>query len=95
MNEQLRKIAPNLNKNQITLITSQIMSSNSTSKHSKGVRWPKEVICMALTLYNRNPSAYKDITKNGWLNLPSESLIYLYKNAVKQKPGIIPGMDEE
>jgi hypothetical protein len=50
---------------------------------------------MALTLYNRNPSAYKDITKNGWLNLPSESLIYLYKNAVKQKPGIIPGMDEE
>ncbi|CAC5398512.1 unnamed protein product [Mytilus coruscus] len=58
----------------------------------KGVRWPKEIICMALTIYNRNPSAYKDITTNGWLNLPSESLLYLYKNAVKQKPGIIPTM---
>jgi hypothetical protein len=32
-NEQLRKIAPNLHENQITLIASQIMSSNSTSKH--------------------------------------------------------------
>ena len=33
VNEQLRKIAPNLHENQITLIASQIMSSNSTSKH--------------------------------------------------------------
>ncbi|VDI49785.1 Hypothetical predicted protein [Mytilus galloprovincialis] len=88
--DQLRKIAPNLSENQILLITSQIESSSLT--HSKGVRWPKEIICMALTIYNRNPSAYKDITRNGWLNLPSESLLYLYKNAVKQKPGIIPTM---
>ncbi|VDI04296.1 Hypothetical predicted protein [Mytilus galloprovincialis] len=88
--DQLRKIAPNLSENQILLITSQIESSSHN--HSKGVRWPKEIICMALTIYNRNPSAYKDITRNGWLNLPSESLLYLYKNAVKQKPGIIPTM---
>ncbi|CAC5376350.1 unnamed protein product [Mytilus coruscus] len=88
--EQLRKIAPNLSENQILLITSQIESSSH--KHSKGVRWPKEIICMALTIYNRNPSAYKNITTNGWLNLSSESLLYLYKNAVKQKPGIIPTM---
>jgi hypothetical protein len=45
-----------------------------------------------MTLYNRNPSAYKDITKNGWLSLPSVNLSYIYKNAVKQKHGIIPDM---
>jgi hypothetical protein len=34
--------------NQITLITGQIESSEC--KNSKGMRWPKETICMALTL---------------------------------------------
>lgn len=72
--------------NQITLIAAQIESSQC--KNSKGMRWPKEVICMALTLYNRNPSAYRDITKNGWLNLPSESLLNMYKSAIKQYDGL-------
>lgn len=61
---ELKKIAPNMTDNQITLITGQIESSEC--KNSKGMRWPKETICMALTLYNRNPSAYRDITKK-WL----------------------------
>ncbi|CAG2213956.1 unnamed protein product [Mytilus edulis] len=61
-----------------------------TSK--KGMRWDKDVICMALSLYNRNPSAYRDIVQNDWLQLPSESLIKLYKNAVHQCPGIVPDM---
>lgn len=72
------------------LIATQMKSSECTS--ASGMRWPKEVISMSLTLYNRNPSAYRDITKNGWVNLPSESLLYLYKSAVKQRPGIIPEM---
>lgn len=87
---ELKKIAPNMTDNQITLIAGQIESSEC--KNSKGMRWPKETICMALTLYNRNPSAYRDITNNGWLNLPSESILFLYKSAIKQKPGIIPDM---
>jgi hypothetical protein len=49
---------------------------------------------MSLTLYNRNPSAYRELTKNGWLNLPSESLLYLYKYSVRQRPGIISKMME-
>jgi hypothetical protein len=32
------------------------------------------------------------LQKNGWLNLPSERLLFLYKSAIKQKPGIIPDM---
>ncbi|KAL3881823.1 hypothetical protein ACJMK2_028215 [Sinanodonta woodiana] len=66
----------------------------SNLQNSKGMRWPREVISMAITLYNRNPSAYRDVTKNGWLHLPSEQLLSLYKNAVCQGPGIIPQMME-
>lgn len=39
---------------------------------------PLNPVCKVL--YNRNPSVYRDITKNGWVNLPSESLLYLYKS---------------
>lgn len=88
--DALKQLAPQLNQNQLMLIATQIKSSEC--QHNKGMRWPKDVICMAITLYNRNPSAYRDITKNGWLNLPSDSLLYLYKNAIKQRPGIIPDM---
>lgn len=87
---ELRKIAPHLNDNQILLMSAQIKSSEC--KNPKGMRWPKEIISMTLTLYNRNPSAYKDLVKNEWLKLPSESLLHLYKSAIKQKPGIIPEM---
>jgi hypothetical protein len=90
--EELEKIAPNLKENQLKLIAAQIKSSNC--KSLKSMRWPKEVICMSLTLYNRNPSAYRELTKNGWLNLPSESLLYLYKSSVRQRPGIISKMME-
>jgi len=54
--EELEKIAPNLKENQVKLIAAQIKSSNC--KSLKSMRWPKEVICMSLTLYNRNPRTY-------------------------------------
>ncbi|KAL3857661.1 hypothetical protein ACJMK2_012305 [Sinanodonta woodiana] len=66
----------------------------SNLQNSKGMRWPREVISIAITLYNRNPSAYSSVTKNGWLHLPSEQLLSLYKNSVCQGPGIIPQMME-
>lgn len=53
------------------------------------MRWDKDVICMPLSLYNRNTAAYRDLIQNNWLQLPSAQLI---KNAVQQKPGIVPDM---
>lgn len=87
---KLKTLAPNLHANQLVLFQSQILASNM--KSMKGMRWDKDVISMALSLYNRNPAAYRDITQNSWLQLPSESLIKLYKNAVQQSPGIVPQM---
>ena len=87
--DKIKAIAPNLKQNQITLIHSQIVASN-TSK--QGLRWDKNVICIALSLYNRNPAAYRDLTQNNWLHLPSESLLQRYKNAVHQRSGIFHDM---
>ena len=56
------------------------------------MRWPKELISMSLAIFNRNPSSYRILSQNGWLSLPSERLLTVYKNAVQQKPGIVPEM---
>ena len=85
----IRGIAPNIGENQLLLIESQLKSSNM-SKY--GMRWPKELISMSLGIYNRNPSSYRLLSQNGWLNLPSERLLSVYKNAVQQKPGIVTDM---
>lgn len=54
------------------------------------MRWDKEIVSMAISIYNRNPGVYRDIIHQKWLQLPSESLVYLYKNSVRQGPGILP-----
>ena len=87
---QLKVLAPNLHANQLSLLHTQIVASNMKSK--KGMRWDKDVHCMALSLFNRNPAAYRDLTQNNWLQLPSESTIKVYKHAVQQGPGIVNDM---
>lgn len=87
---KLKILAPNLHDNQLSLMQSQIVASNINNK--KGMRWDKEIICMSLSLYNRNPAVYRDLTLNKWLLLPSEQLLKVYKHAVQQKPGIVPNM---
>lgn len=88
--QQIRVLAPNLHEHQLLLMESQITSSNLNDK--RGMRWNKEIISMALSLYNRNPAAYRDITYRNWLHLPPEALIKRYKHAVQQRPGIVTDM---
>lgn len=52
---KLKMLAPNLSEKQVKLIESQIKASN-TSK--KGMRWDKEIISMAISIY-------KSYTGNG------------------------------
>lgn len=56
------------------------------------MQWDKEIVSMAISIYNRNPGVYREIIHQKWLQLPSESLVYLYKNSVRQGPGILPDM---
>ena len=71
-------------------LAGQVLKSSNMSKY--GMRWPKELISMSLGIYNRNPSSYRLLSQNGRLNLPSERLLSVYKNAIQQKPGIVTDM---
>lgn len=51
-------------------------------------RWEPEFISLCLSLYLRSPKAYEDLRKSDMLILPTERLLRMYKNCVKQKPGI-------
>lgn len=85
----LHNAVPNIGEKQLLLIETQLKAA-STSKY--GMRWPKELMSMALSIFNRNPSSYRILSQNGWLHLPSERLLTVYKNAVSQKPGVNPDM---
>jgi hypothetical protein len=58
----------------------------TTSKY--GNRWSKDIIRVCLSLWCRSPRGYKDLRSSGFLMLPSERLLQIYKNRVHQKAGI-------
>lgn len=61
------------------------------SKHGLDKRqrkWDPEFISFCLGIYVRSPKVYSDLRNSPMLILPSESLLRMYKNCIKQKPGI-------
>ena len=51
-------------------------------------RWDPQFISVCLGLYVRSPKGYTDLRDSGMITLPSERLLRMYKNCIKQKPGI-------
>ena len=43
---------------------------------------------MCLFVWSRSPQAYKELQTSGMLVLPSGRLLQMYKNSVKQNPGM-------
>lgn len=61
------------------------------SKHGLEKRqrkWDPEFISFCLGIYVRSPKIYSDLRNSPMLVLPSESLLRMYKNCIKQKPGV-------
>ena len=61
------------------------------SKHGLDKRqrkWDPEFISFCLGIYVRSPKIYSDLRNSPMLVLPSESLLRMYKNCIKQKPGV-------
>lgn len=56
------------------------------TKH--GRRWSKNLIRICLTMWCRSPRAYGDLRSSGFLLLPSQRLLQIYKNKIHQKAGI-------
>ena len=43
---------------------------------------------MCLSVWNRSPQAYKELQGSGMLVLPSGRLLQIYKNCIRQNPGM-------
>lgn len=81
-------IIPNASDELKILIKDQRKSN--IVKDKRGMRWNKEVIRACLGMYCRSPAAYEDFKSRGFLKLPSGKLLSMYKNSVKQMPGLRP-----
>lgn len=68
MSTILKTILPDLPDKTSLLFQSQIKSMNS-SPFSR--RWSTEIIKLCLTIYCRSPRSYQDLSKSGFLTLPS------------------------
>ena len=86
--EQIKRLFPQANENMLSLLVEQ---AKNVGRHPKGRRWSQQFIGVCLQLYNRSPHCYDVLCESKILVLPSKSLLVLYKNSIKQKPGF----DEE
>lgn len=69
----------------IEFLTSQ---QDALSRKPKGRRWNKNIIRICLTMWCRSPKCYKDLRDSGFMLLPSQRILQIYKNKIHQKPGI-------
>jgi hypothetical protein len=82
--KQVRNLFPGADENMIELLVEQ---AKNVGRHPKGRRWSKKFIGVCMQMYNRSPHCYGLLYSSKLLVLPSQSLLILYKNAIKQKPG--------
>lgn len=86
--DRIKNIFPQANDDMLALLVEQ---AKNVGRHPKGRRWSQQFIGVCLQLYNRSPHCYEVLCESKLLILPSKSLLILYKNSIKQKPGF----DEE
>ena len=66
--------------------TNQKENANLDNPRSR--RYPDCILQLCLSMWNRSPRAYEQLTKTGYLILPSTRLLSSLKNSVNQNPGI-------
>ena len=69
------------------MVSFLLSQAQNIERDIRGRRWPKEIISTSLELFNRSPKGYDLLRQSDMFILPSPSLLILYKNTVKQKPG--------
>jgi len=65
-----------------------VSQQKALSHKPKGRRWSKSIIRICLTLWCRSQKCYKELRDSGFLLLPSQRTLQIYKNKINQKPGI-------
>lgn len=61
-------------------------SKTDLEKHQR--KWDPEFISFCLNIYVKSPRIYRELRNSEMLVLPSESLLRMYKNCIRQKPGL-------
>lgn len=82
---EILKCIPDAPEEFKTLLNSQVNYLQCTDKRSN--RWPQEIIELCLSLWTRSPRSYEDLSKSGFLKLPSCRLLHYYKSCVQQSTG--------
>lgn len=80
----LKKLFPGAPSQMIAILAEQ---AKNVGRSPNGRRWSKDVISICLQLYNRSPKCYELLKSSQILILPSQSMLILYKNALRQEPG--------
>ena len=65
-----------------------VSQQKALSHKPKGRRWSKSIIRICLTLWCRSQKCDKELRDSGFLLLPSQRTLQIYKNKINQKPGI-------
>ncbi|CAG2254808.1 unnamed protein product [Mytilus edulis] len=58
------------------------------SNHPNGRCWNANIIRLCLTLWCRSPQCYTDLRDSGFLILPSQQILQIYKGRFHQKAGL-------
>jgi len=65
-----------------------LQQSKNITRKPNGHRWSKEFIGTCLQIFNKSSNAYDTLINSKILLLPSESTLIIYRNKIKQEPGI-------
>ena len=80
-----QNIFPQCDEKMKTFLLSQ---KQAMERHPNGRRWDRDIIRLCLTLWCRSPRGYTELRKSGFLVLPSEKSLQIFKNTVNQAAGI-------
>jgi len=61
---------------------------SALSSHPNGRRWNANIIRLCLTMWCRSPKSYSDLIQSGFVVLPSQKVLQVYKNKFHQKAGL-------
>jgi len=77
-----------LNNAEPELVNMILQQSKNITRKPNGHRWSKEFIGTCLQIFNKSPNAYDTLINSKILLLPSKSTLIIYRNKIKQEPGI-------
>ena len=70
------------------MYTFLLSQKTALERNPKGRRWNHDIIRACLSLYCASPRGYNNFKNSGFLILPSQKLLQIYKNNVRQQAGI-------